>query len=489
MRLSDDHARSLAAVGLIGLVLAVTAFGQQRVIGSVAVDTVVLGVPLAVLLCVPYVRRVGLDSVPRYLMGPAALAFIGWGLVSVAATGGQLSSLLTVVRYASYFVLAIIICVVTQDAAIRRLLLWTIALTAAATALLAFAQFVNPKLTPGMNGISAEISTRVVGTFYNSNFYAEYLLLATGVAGALFFTEKGWARILVALSGLVVVVAMLLTYTRGSWVGLALAVVVFVVVVDVRYLAVVAALAVAGILLVPGVTARLSQSTANSGSAEFRLGIWRIAGQAMQMRPWFGYGAGDFLGAYRSAVLAHPELYQGYLGFGAHNAYFELAAEIGIIGGLLFFVVTAVYATRGLYIATRKGVTDNVKFTALALSSALIGFILNTFTSNTFQHPQSGLFFWVLAGVVAGLGAGVWDNEVRPRECEVRSAETLMGGSLANRGFSGVRCFFSDMWRGSAVYEWLTRSAAQGGTPGWFTSSALMRWVFTDGSASGANKN
>jgi O-antigen ligase len=393
------------------------------------------------------------------------------------------------VRYASYFVLAIVISVVAQDAAIRRLLLWAIALAAAATALLAFAQFIDPKLTPGMNGISAEISTRVVGTFYNSNFYAEYLLLATGVAGALFFTEKGWARILSALLGGLIVVAMLLTYTRGSWIGLALAVVIFVTVVDVRYLGAVAALGVAGILLVPGVTARLSQSTANSGSAEFRLGIWQITGEALRTQPWFGYGAGDFLVAYRSVVLLHPELYQGYLGFGAHNSYFELAAEIGIVGGLLFLAVTFAYATRGIYIATRKGVAPGVKYTALALSSALVGFLLNTFTSNTFQHPQSGLFFWILSGVVAGLGAGLWGNEVRDRECEVRESDDMVGGSTTNRWLSHARCLCSDLWRGSVVYEWMTKSAASGGRSGWFTSSALMRWIFDDGSSHRVSEN
>lgn len=487
--LSDDHARSLATIGLLGLVLVVTAYGQPTAVGSFSVDTVVLGVPLAILLCLPYVRRRGLGSVPTYLMGPAALLFLTWGLLSVVATGGQFASLLTIVRYASYFLLAIVVSVVMQDAAIRRVLLWTIGVTAAATALLAFAQYMDPQLTPGMNGISPEISTRVVGTFYNSNFYAEYLLLATGVTGALFFTEKGFARVLSAVLGLLVVVAMLLTYTRGSWVGLAIGVLIFVTVVDVRYLVAVAAIGMAGVLLVPGVAARLSQSTANSGSAEFRLGIWKIAGQAIRTRPLFGYGAGDFLGAYRSVVIAHPELFQGYLGFGAHNAYFELAAEIGVLGGVLFFIVTAVYAARGLFVATRKGVDTTVKYTALALSSVLIGFIANTFTSNTFQHPQSGLFFWILAGTVAALGVGLWGNEVRPRECESRSDEGLAGGSLANRLVSSVRRLFSDMWRTSACFSWTGTGVASESASQWFTSSVVLRWVFGPNSGGSSKKD
>jgi O-antigen ligase len=478
LRLSEEHARSLAALGLLGLVLAVTAYGQPKVIGSFSLDTVVLGVPIAILLCLPYVRRRGLDSVPSYLMGPAALLFLAWGLISVVADGGQLSSLLTMARYASYFLLAIVIAVVAQDARIRRILLWAIALGAGATAILAFAQYVDPKLTPGMNGISPEISTRVVGTFYNSNFYAEYLLLAIGAAAALFFTEKRLARWFSAALGLLMVIAMLLTYTRGTWIGLAIAVVVFVTVIDVRYLAAVAAVAVAGALLVPGVAARLQQSTANSGSAEFRVGIWHIAGEAMRSKPVFGYGAGDFLGAYRAVVIAHPELYQGYLGFGAHNSYFELAAEIGIVGGLLFFFITAVYATRGLFIATRKDIDRQTKYTALALSSVLVGFVANTFTSNTFQHPQSGIFFWILSGIVAALGVGLWGCEVRERESVPGSEDGLSGGSLASRWLSGVRRFFGDMWRASTCFSWSGKGGVSGPASNWFSSSAVMRWVF-----------
>ena len=481
---TEARARSLAAIGLIGLVLAVTANGQPRSFGPVSLDTVIVGVPLAILLCLPYVRRRGLDSVPMYLMGPAALAFISWGLLSVAVDGGQFASLLTMVRYASYFLLAIAVSVVAQDAQIRRGMLWVVAVTAGLTTVLALAQYLDPHLTPGMNGISPEISTRVVGTFYNSNFYAEYLLLATGVSAALFFTERRLARALAALLGVMIVVAMLLTYTRGSWIGLAIGLVIFVTVVDVRYLAAVAVAGVAGILLVPGVTARLSQSTANSGSAEFRLGIWQIAGQAMRAKPLFGYGAGDFLQAYRAVVIAHPELYQGYLGFGAHNSYFELAAEIGIIGGLLFLVVTLGYATRGIFVATRHGADPAVKYTALALSSAMVGFIANTFTSNTFQHPQSGLFFWILAGVVAAVGAGSWQVETRPQACAEVADGSMAATSRVAPWALAVRGWVGSTWRASVCFARTALPKQPRGS--WFESSAVLRAIF---GADGADKH
>jgi O-antigen ligase len=475
LQITDGRARSLAAIGLVGLILAVTAYGQQKMVGPIGIDTVIIGVPLAILMCLPYVWSKGLGTVPRYLMGPVPLLFLAWGLVSVVVTGGQFGSWLTMARYAAYFLLAIVISVVAQDKAIRRLLLWEMAITAGLTALLAYAQYADPRLTPGMNGISAEITTRVVGTFYNSNFYAEYLLLMLGVIIALVFTERAVGRVVAGGIGLVILGAFLLTYTRGSWLGLAVGVLVFIVVVDVRYLLVAAALGVAA-LFVPGVLARLKQSQANGGSADFRLGIWKIAGEAMRRHPVFGYGPGNFLDAYREVVMTRPDLFQGYLGFGAHDSYFELGAEIGVLGGLLFFIITAIYATRGIFIATRKGVDRETKYLALGLSVGLVGFVANTFTSNTFQHPQSGLFFWILAGIVAALGAGVWQAEVRERDAMAVPAEGVISGSSVAPWVLSLRHGLRSMWRASTSFEGV--ATPQDPKSDWYESSIFMRVVF-----------
>ena len=482
LRLSEEHSLSLATLGLIGLILAVTAYDQPQSFGSLSIDTVVVGVPLVILLCIPYVRRVGIASVPRYLLGSAVLVFLGWGLVSVVATGGGFSAWLTMARYASYFLLAVVISIVTQTPAARRLLLWVMAISSGLTAVLSLAQYLDPKLTPGMRGVGPDITTRVVATFYNSNFYAEYLILMIGVVIALAFTEKPRARILAAAVGLLLGVSLLLTYTRGSWLGLVVGLLVFVIVADARYLFAVAAAAGAGVLFVPGVVSRLKQSTANSSSADFRLGIWKIAGQAIRNHPVFGYGAGDFLGAYREVVVQQVDLYQGYVTFGAHNSYFELAAEIGIIGGIAFFVVTFLYATRGIYIATRKGVDATTKYTALGLSVGLVGILANTFTSNTFQHPQSGLFFWILSGIVAGLGAGLWESDVRVPASGSVASDGVVGGSAAVQGIAGARGWLSRAWRTSVTFA--TSAQSRRLEDSWIGSSWIMDKMLGPGTRS-----
>ncbi len=372
--MTESHARSVAAIGLILLIVAVTATGRTIGIGPVSADTIVLGVPLAILLCLPYVRYRGVASAPSYLLGPAALLFMLGAVLSVAWNGANADSYLTVVRYASYLLLAFVVSIVTQDAAFRRLILWILALSCAVTAVLAFQQFLNPPpLIPGEAYLGADIKTRVAGTFYNSNFYAEYLVLMAGVVIALVLTEKRWGRLIAGAIGIGGVVALFLTYTRGSWLALAVGLVVFIVLTDIRYLVLLAAGGVVAVVAVPGVLTRLSASTANEKTASFRLGLWKVAGETIRRHPVFGVGVGDFLRGYREVVTTRADLYVGYLGFGAHNAYFALLAEIGVVGGLAFLVLTLTYATKGLFVATREGVSHEVKYTALGLSVGLIG--------------------------------------------------------------------------------------------------------------------
>jgi O-antigen ligase len=234
------------------------------------------------------------------------------------------------------------------------------------------------------------------------------------------------------------------------------------------------------VVAVPGVLTRLSASSANDKTASFRLGLWKVAGEGIRRHPVLGVGIGNFLAVYREVVTARPDLYVGYLGFGAHNAYFALTAEIGVIGGLAFLVLTVVYATKGLFVATRDNVSSEVKYTALGLSVGLIGFVVNTFTSNTFQHPQPALFFWIVSGVVAGLGAGLWQTEVRPERCASPGRDGFIGGSTLATWVSRTRRAADTLWRQSFVFSRV--AVPREPQDGWFTSSVFMRLLFGGGS-------
>ncbi len=121
--MTESHARSIAAIGLILLIVG----GHRHRPAHCGSDR-----------CRPTpscwgcrwrsccaFRTCGIEAIgsaPRYLLGPAALLFLLMAVLSVAWNGAKADSYLTVVRYASYLLLAFVVSIVTQDAAFRRLI-------------------------------------------------------------------------------------------------------------------------------------------------------------------------------------------------------------------------------------------------------------------------------------------------------------------------------------------------------------------------------
>jgi O-antigen ligase len=70
-----------------------------------------------------------------------------------------------------------------------------------------------------------------------------------------------------------------------------------------------------------------------------RLAIWQNALSEILADPWLGYGTGDSLGAMLSAYESSHFAIGTQNGFNAHNQFFELWLQIGILGPVLFLLM------------------------------------------------------------------------------------------------------------------------------------------------------
>ena len=83
----------------------------------------------------------------------------------------------------------------------------------------------------------SSITTRVYATLQNPNVLAEYLLLIIPFAAAGVMTaRRWWGRVLYVLAFGVMCVCMLLTMSRGGWLGLLFAGAVFLILMDRRFI-------------------------------------------------------------------------------------------------------------------------------------------------------------------------------------------------------------------------------------------------------------
>lgn len=225
---------------------------------------------------------------------------------------------------------------------------------AAAEALLGALQFFL-RIGPG-HFLIAGIFMRAYGTFEQPNPYAGYLGLYLPLALALALPGRRWlppALRPVAIGlALLLSFAMVATLSRGAWVGVAMAVSVLMLASGRRGALTLAALGLAGLLvlaagaagILPGGLAGRAASIASStfvlrdiedeevNPTNFavmeRLANWQAGWRMFLANPLLGVGIGNYNAAYRDYALPGWETALGH----AHNFYLNIAAEAGVIG-------------------------------------------------------------------------------------------------------------------------------------------------------------
>lgn len=452
----------LALFGLSFVLVLVPLAPGREMLAGIPLDKVILSVPIAILFTIPLLTRLGTLNLPRIGIEVPAFLFLAWALVSAIFTGAQPEVLATWARYAAYIALIYAVATVAAEKTRLRVMTWILAIAGSMTVAYGFYQYMYPTEFIGMQGFGPDVATRVFSTFGNPNFYAEYLVLLIAATLALFFTERGLLRGVALFFVAVQVLALLLTYTRGSWIALAIGLAIALLMIDFRLILPFAIGGGSMMLFLPGVIERMTSLVALEGSAGFRLKLWRIAGDAITERPLFGIGIGRFYDAFKVEVLTNPEHNMGFLFYGAHQSYFQLAAEIGIIGGLAFAWLVFKACRMGVFYSVRMDGDAKARLFNASLTAGLVAFALNAFTSNAFQHPQAAVFFFVLAGMQAGNGARFW--ELAPKGRTVHSnPDGLWGSSLLGRAHSAVHGALTVIWKASWISRMLAKEPLGGG--------------------------
>ena len=123
---------------------------------------------------------------------------------------------------------------------------------------------------------SSDLPGRIYSFFDNPNNFAELLAMLIPFLLALFLNARGWrGKVLSALSLVPCLVAIGMTYSRSSWIGLAIAVAVFLVLLDRRFLVAFLVVGLCAIPLLPDtiVNRILTIGNMNDSSLRYRFAI------------------------------------------------------------------------------------------------------------------------------------------------------------------------------------------------------------------------
>ncbi len=249
---------------------------------------------------------------------------------------------------------------------------------------------------------------RMVGTFTNPTFFAEMLGLALPLTIALLLCKKDWRDRLVLLgfAGLQGI-GLILSSSRGAWLGFAISFCVLAVLYDWRMLPLGLAAGGLGLALAPQVLLKrlISSFSMTDSSNAYRLFIWRgsLAMLKANLLRGVGLGAESFSKVYPEYMIIQTPAPH------AHSTFLEFLIEVGLLGFIAmacFFVIWLVDALKAVY--TEKG-QAGARWAEIGLLAAAVaaigGNLLQGVVDYTWYSPKVTSVFWAIVGTAAGIAA------------------------------------------------------------------------------------
>ena len=247
-----------------------------------------------------------------------------------------------------------------------------------------------------------EETMRVYSTLANPNVLGEYLLLVLPVTIVMFLKDKAKSLskwVYLGVTG-IVFLCLILTQSRGCWLGFMVSAVLFITFYEGRWWALAIPVVFALPFVLPETIIDRLMSIGDTGdsSTSYRVFIWM--GAMGIVRNYFIGGIGMGEGAFGEVYPLFS--YNGIIAPHAHNTYLQLLVEGGIGALGVFIAVLCVYfksAHNGYRLSDKKSYDSAM---LLGLASGVAGFLFQSLFDYTFYNYRvMAVFFMVIAITVA----------------------------------------------------------------------------------------
>ena len=257
--------------------------------------------------------------------------------------------------------------------------------------------YVDLKVNAGMPG-------RVYSIFDNPNTFAQVLLLLLPLVLALIITARRW-QWKVVCAGIFCVggMAMAMTYSRASWVGLACTMAVFVFLWKPKLIPAFIVLCVLAVPFLPTTVLNRILTITNTAdsSTSSRVPLYQAALAVIRRSPITGAGLGT---AATQAYIRNLNLYHGKAPFvHSHNFYLEVWIQMGILG-VIGFVGSMLWNIKNAARAARHTGPSVGRTVAVAAASAMCGAMICGIADFLWNYPRVMCIFWfTFAMAIAGV--------------------------------------------------------------------------------------
>ena len=354
------------------------------------------------------------------------LVTLYWGIATIATVfspvpTAALSGLLKLTLYILFFALAVRIL---RQPPWRNRIMTVYLLTAMVVSAYGIRQaFLGARsLATWVDPTSPLADTvRVYSYLGNPNLLAGYLIPAVCFSIAACFAWQGWGcKALGVGMSVLNLSALVLTYSRGGWIGCVIALLLLSVLllywfsqrwsvfwqtwaVPLVLLGLSVGIALAVLALEPLRVRVLSIFAGREDSSNnFRINVWAAVIEMIRDRPWLGIGPGN------SAFNKIYPLYQRprFTALSAYSIFLELAVETGAIGLLCFsWLLFTTLAQAGRYLnQARQGLSTLPPaqiYWLLGSMATIAGMLGHGLVDTVWYRPQISTLWWFNLGLIA----------------------------------------------------------------------------------------
>ena len=260
-------------------------------------------------------------------------------------------------------------------------------------------------------------TTRVYSFLGNPNLLAAYLLPAAVFSAAAIFSWKGWIpKALALLMWGINSTCLILTFSRGGWIGFVLAGFVFVMLLVHWFsiylprfwqiwalpivLGLTATLLVLAVVAIAPLRDRVGSmfSGRNDSSNNFRINVWMAVIEMVKDRPVLGIGPGN-----DAFNRVYPKYQQaGYTALSAYSIVLEILVETGFVGLSCFLWILMVTLTQGwVQLQRLRQVASRDGFWLMAAIATMMGMLGHGMFDTVWYRPQVSTLWWLMLALVA----------------------------------------------------------------------------------------
>ena len=259
--------------------------------------------------------------------------------------------------------------------------------------------------------------TRVYSYLGNPNLLAGYLLPAVALSLAAVFAWQQWLPKALALTAFIVNSAcLILTFSRGGWIGFVVCLFVFVILLVYWYSVQLPAkwrrwampvllggsigVMILAVLFVGPVRDRVASIFVGrqDSSNNFRINVWSAVVEMIRDRPVLGIGPGN------NAFNKIYPLYQRarFTALSAYCIFLEVAVETGFLGFSCFLWLLLVTYNQGVQQLRRlRTLANSDGFWLLGAIAAMSGMLAHGFVDTVWYRPEVNTLWWLMIAIIA----------------------------------------------------------------------------------------